>query len=214
MSLTDEQLTKLQEPLPNEAVNPHPTKPYLSSIKAIYVTERFNDVFGVGKWSADAKIIDPNDGAPVVYVTFTVPEHDIVLSQFGGNDNGGTGAKNYDLGDAYKGAMTDAITKIGSYLGIGSDVFKGLHGKPKPQTNGTPSKPKTQSKPKATPKKQEPKPSTNNNGSVDTVLANITEKTELIDWWKERMAEDNAVEFRKENQEKVFKRLEELKKEN
>jgi hypothetical protein len=31
------------------------------------------------------------------------------------------------LGDAYKGAATDALTKIGSYLEIGIDVFKGLN---------------------------------------------------------------------------------------
>jgi hypothetical protein len=36
---------KLKEPLPAEAITQHPTKTYLSSIKAIYVTERFNEVF-------------------------------------------------------------------------------------------------------------------------------------------------------------------------
>jgi len=46
-TLTKEQLELLKKPLPKEAVSPHPTKAYLSSIKAIYVTERFNDVFGV-----------------------------------------------------------------------------------------------------------------------------------------------------------------------
>jgi hypothetical protein len=47
---------------------------------------------------------------------------------YGGNDNGGAErSKNFDLGDAFKGATTDAITKIGSYLGIAIDVFKGQH---------------------------------------------------------------------------------------
>jgi hypothetical protein len=41
----------------------------------------------------------------------------IKLEAYGGNDNP-------DRGDAYKGAMTDAITKIGSFLGIGADVWK------------------------------------------------------------------------------------------
>ena len=36
---------------------------------------------------------------------------------YGGNDNA-------DLGDAYKGAVTDALTKIGSWLGIGAHVWK------------------------------------------------------------------------------------------
>lgn len=59
-----------------------------------------------------------------VKVTFTVPEYGIELEQFGGNDNG-------DKGDALKGATTDALTKIGSYLGIGQDVWKNK----KPQIN-------------------------------------------------------------------------------
>jgi hypothetical protein len=43
--LTQIQINKIKEPLPAEAVTKHPTKTYLSSIKAIYVTERLNDVF-------------------------------------------------------------------------------------------------------------------------------------------------------------------------
>jgi len=81
--------------------------------------------FGVGSWTFKSRIISENEGAPVVYVTLKIPEYGIKLSQYGGNDNGGINSKNYDLGDAYKGAVTDGITKIASYLGIGADVFKG-----------------------------------------------------------------------------------------
>ena len=115
----------LDRPLPVEAISQHPTKTYLSSIKSIYVTERLNEAFGVGSWTVKSKVISENAGAPVVYVTLKIPQYGIKLSQYGGNDNGGTKNKNYDLGDAYKGAMTDGISKIASYLGIGADVFKG-----------------------------------------------------------------------------------------
>ena len=119
-------LKKLKEPLPKEAISQHPTKTYLSTIKAIYVTERFNDVFGVGKWTTKVDHIETqrkqqnsNMGDMVVVkVIFEVPELNIYYEQYGGNDNA-------DLGDAYKGATTDALTKIGSYLGVGIDVFKG-----------------------------------------------------------------------------------------
>ena len=118
----------LKRPLPKEAVKKHPTKPYLSSIKAIYVTERFNDVFGVGKWTqkVEAEHVNHDTGMVVVKVTFQVPGLGFYYESFGGNDNGGKNSKNFDLGDAYKGATTDAITKIGSYLGVGIDVFKGV----------------------------------------------------------------------------------------
>lgn len=127
-SLTSEQLELLKKPLPVEAVKPHPTKTFLSSIKAIYVIERMNDVFGVGAWTTKVEHITTTEKSMVVVkVTFEVPKYGIYYECYGGNDNGGENSKNFDLGDAYKGATTDAITKIGSYLGIGIDVFKGLN---------------------------------------------------------------------------------------
>lgn len=124
--LSSEQLAKLKEPLPKEAVKPHPTKTYLSSIKAIYVVERLNDVFGIGGWFAENVFVERSEKWVVVKSTFKAPEYGILIPDiFGGNDN-------QDLGDAYKGACTDALTKIGSYLGIGMDVYKGLADK-----NGT-----------------------------------------------------------------------------
>lgn len=120
-TLTQEQINLLNKPLPPEAVKPHPTKNYLSSINAIYVTERLNQVFGVGQWQVHVEeVTTMPSGKNVMVVTktcFEVEEYGIHLEAYGGNDNA-------DLGDAYKGSMTDAITKIGSYLGIGADVWK------------------------------------------------------------------------------------------
>lgn len=121
---------KLSAPLPDKAITPHPTKTYLKTIKAIYVTERLTEVFGVGKWSTKISVEHTNfeTGMIVVKVVFEVKERDIYYECFGGNDNGGAKSKGFDLGDAYKGATTDALTKIGSYLGVGIDVYKGKHG--------------------------------------------------------------------------------------
>jgi hypothetical protein len=133
----DQLRKELSEPLPKEAVKPHPTKTYLSSIKAIYVTERLNTVFGIGKWHLSvAEIERGTNGTVVVKATIEIPDYGIHLESYGGNDNGGENSKNFDLGDAYKGATTDAITKIGSYLEIGIDVFKGLNSAP-PANNTT-----------------------------------------------------------------------------
>lgn len=124
--LTPEQSEALRKPLPKEAISQHPTKSYLSSIKAIYVVERLNQVFGIGSWCIKSEVIDSKTSMIVVRSTFTIPEYGIELESFGGNNNGGESSKNFDLGDAYKGATTDALTKICSYLEIGIDVFKGL----------------------------------------------------------------------------------------
>lgn len=134
----------LRKPLPKEAISKHPTKTFLSSIKAIYVEERLNDVFGIGSWKTKVEHIvtekaqkaDKNGLFPLMVVcklTFEVPEYGIYHECYGGNDNA-------DLGDAYKGATTDAITKVGSYLEIGIDVFKGLADKPDTKQNPEPTK--------------------------------------------------------------------------
>ena len=110
---------KLKEPLPREAVSPNPQKPGLSAIKVIYVVERLNDVFGLNGWHIDNEIVETGRMV-VVRATLTIPKYSIAIEQFGGNENP-------DRGDAYKGACTDALSKCASYLGIGMDVYKGLH---------------------------------------------------------------------------------------
>lgn len=141
--LSPEQVLLLQKPLPPEAVKPHPTKTFLSSIKAIYVVERLNQVFGIGSWSLKSEVIDNKTAMIVVRTVLTIPEYGIELESFGGNDNGGENSKNHDLGDAYKGAVTDAFTKICSYLEIGIDVFKGK-GDKKPENKQPDNKQLTQ----------------------------------------------------------------------
>lgn len=110
----------LSAPLPPEAITPHPTKDYLSSVKAIYVIERLNQVFGLGGWTYRTRVIEcpPDSPMVVMLVVLRVPAYGIRLEQYGGSDN-------KDRGDAYKGAVTDAISKIASYLGIAMDVYKG-----------------------------------------------------------------------------------------
>jgi len=132
--LSEQQLLLIKKPLPKEAVAQHPTKGNLSTIKAIYVTERLNDVFGVGAWKIKTDLVSPimektkitNSGkerteyTAILKTEFDVPEYGIYYESIASSVND-------DPGDACKGATTDAITKICSYIGIGIDVFKGQH---------------------------------------------------------------------------------------
>lgn len=141
----EELIALLNLPLPSEAIQPHPTKAYLSTIKTIYVIERLNQVFGLGGWKYTPEIVesDPAQKMVVMKVTVTVPKYGVEFTQYGGNDND-------DRGDAYKGAITDAISKIGGYLGIGIDVYKG-GGPTKAQPAG-----RAVAKTNATPRQQRP----------------------------------------------------------
>src|SRR5258708_21068587 len=104
--LPEDLKVKLKDPLPREAVSPNPQKPGLSVIKVIYVVERLNDVFGLNGWHIDNEIVETGRMV-VVRATLTIPKYSIVIEQFGGGCN-------TDLGDAYQGACTDALSKCPS----------------------------------------------------------------------------------------------------
>ena len=118
--VTEQMKAKLNAVLPAEAIKQHPTKSYLSTINAIYVSERLNEVFGVGEWQTKAEYINEKSNKTtmvVVKLTLDIPAYGIHYECYGGNDNA-------DYGDAFKGATTDALTKIGSWMGIGAHVWK------------------------------------------------------------------------------------------
>ena len=123
--LEQEQIEQLNEPLPDWAVKPHPTKTYLSTINPMAIIDRLNEVFGLGAWKYQTEPVnfvesnnEKTNSFAVVKGTLIIEDLGIHLEQFGGNDN-------KDVGDAYKGASTDALTKIASYLGIGASIYKG-----------------------------------------------------------------------------------------
>jgi len=128
--LTQDQIALLKKPLPAEAIKPHPTKVGMSAINAIHVVERLNDVFGIGGWQTGTTLLhhgaekktsskgrEYTEYTCMVQTCFTVPDygiqHCIIAS-----------STNEDIGDAAKGATTDALTKVASWLGIGMDVWK------------------------------------------------------------------------------------------
>lgn len=118
--ITETMKQALNRALPSEAIKPHPTKNYLTTINAIYVSERLNEVFGIGEWQTKVEYVNEKANKTtmvVVKLTLDIPAYGIHYECFGGNDNA-------DFGDAYKGATTDALTKIGSWLGIGAHVWK------------------------------------------------------------------------------------------
>jgi len=121
---------KLREPFPGEAYQVHSSKSFLTTIKAMYIIERLNDVFGLGRWNLEHEIAKENDGYILMKGQLKLLDYPdiIVPAQYGGHKTGGTGT---EMADGYKSAITDCITKSASYLEIGIDVFKGLIKPPK-----------------------------------------------------------------------------------
>ena len=111
---------KLYKPLSKEAICRHPIDSHLSYIRPIYTIERLNEVFGIGNWHIKTEIVEvTNNHWGVVKVIFTVEGTNIYLEAYGSNYNP------HDRREIYQGAVEDALIRIGMYLGIGIDVWKG-----------------------------------------------------------------------------------------
>lgn len=122
-AITDVMRIKLREPFPEEAKSKHPTKTFLTTLKAMYVVERLNDVFGVGRWCVNTEIVERTADYVTVKGKFKSLDYEVLVSpQFGGHQTTGT---NTEIADGYKSAVTDCISKIASHLEVGIDVFKG-----------------------------------------------------------------------------------------
>ena len=128
-AITKEMRVKLRDSFPNEAYSPHPTKTFLTTLKAMYVTERLNDVFGVGRWSIKHTVEERTNDYVLIRGEFISLDFEVITpDQFGGHNTSGT---NTEIADGYKSAVTDCISKIASYLEIGIDMFKGKINVPK-----------------------------------------------------------------------------------
>jgi len=124
-----EQIALLNKPLDSAAVS-EPNRKGLSSIKVIYITERLNQVFGPGSWQTRVELIETNKWTQntkagdrdmytgLVKTTFDIPAYEIHYECIASSNND-------DEGDAIKGAISDCISKIASWMGIGADVYKG-----------------------------------------------------------------------------------------
>lgn len=133
-TLTDDIRKELRGEFPAEAYSQHPTKTYLTTLKAMYVTERLNNVFGIGKWTLEHEVIKEQDNQVLIKGKLVFLEYDINLTeQYGSHAITGKGV---DIADGYKSAITDCISKSASYLEIGIDMFKGKIAPPKTQNKG------------------------------------------------------------------------------
>jgi hypothetical protein len=122
---------KLSAPIDKKMISKHPTKTFLSVIKAIAVAERLNDVFGINGWNLEHEVIEKTTikvkegevGYIVMKGRIYIRKYDLYTPyQYGGHQLGGRGT---EPADGYKSAVTDIQSKCGSLLEIGIQVFKG-----------------------------------------------------------------------------------------
>ena len=122
-AITEGMRKSLRDAFPDEAYKQHPTKTFLTTLKAMYITERLNDVFGIGRWSILHEVIERTNDYVLIQGSFTSLDYEVIVpSQYGGHKTSGT---NTEIADGFKSATTDCISKIASYLEVGIEMFKG-----------------------------------------------------------------------------------------
>lgn len=131
---------KLSKPMPMGAID-SPNNQGLTPIKAAYVMERLNDVFGVCGWRLVHKVWDvrPNTRTRKNYETGKLETYEVdhvvvegyieipsldarTMTYYGGSDLDG---KARTPADGMKSAVTDCLSKCASTLEIGIQVYKG-----------------------------------------------------------------------------------------
>ena len=165
-----------------------------------YVYERLNDVFGIDGWMYSVDIISQTPNGKKMYVDVKVTlrcrlgEGVVERIQFGGNENP------RDVGDSYKGAVTDALTKCASMIYIAQDVYKGQHTHLKTYDNGTGAgvlKQQTTSKTDSSVSQpQNPAP------SPKKTLAEYKESVGLVGWMKTK-----GTKYGELSQEEIQKQI-------
>ena len=100
----------LRKPFTAEAIKGHPTKDFITTIKAIYIAERLNDVFGIGRWRFDHAVVETGyDGYVLVRGKLFLLDYEAdILAQYGGHKTEGV---NTEPADGYKSAVTERIRR-------------------------------------------------------------------------------------------------------
>lgn len=98
----------------------------LASLKAQYIPDRLNEVLGLTNWEFTGNFENVVDGEKTTGVLY----HGILTIQIGDKVKSvrsvGYSAKKKNEGDSRKGAMTDALSKAASHVGVADEAFKGL----------------------------------------------------------------------------------------
>ena len=121
MSLSKELFEKLREPFPREAHDVDNSRGFpLTSIKAQWIVERLNEVFGIFDWEFVPDFEQTEKGVRCFGVLQVHSESSTRTVKATG-----WSAWKRNEGDTFKSCYTDSLTKAASYIGVGNDVFKG-----------------------------------------------------------------------------------------
>lgn len=137
MSKWQEIYKKLKADFPTEAYSEDRSRGFsLTSLKAQYIVERLNETVGIDGWELTGEFKEV-DGGVLYFGKLTLHVDGKSVTKEG---QGFSKDKN-NVGDMYKSARTEALSKAASHFGVGDAMYKGLI-KPPTGAAKAPMKPK------------------------------------------------------------------------
>jgi hypothetical protein len=123
----------LKAEFPKEAYSKDTSRGFeLTSLKSQYAKERLNEVLGINGWQMNGQYSVLEDKSVLYTGTLVISFVDEGNPR--SNDKGivihaieaiGHFQSKKNMGDVYKGAATDAMSKAASSIGLGNEMFKG-----------------------------------------------------------------------------------------
>lgn len=118
---------QLRAPLPDEAITADNSRGFLlTGIKSAYVVERLNETLGLCGWGWWFKVVSLDIGEQFVLADIDLYYADDELWSQPIRASGDQRIIKGRIGDAKKGAVSDALKKAASFLGVGERAYKGL----------------------------------------------------------------------------------------
>lgn len=117
LPLPQEIIEKIRQPIPLEATKEVSlgSRKY-TAIKAYYIIERLNSIFGIHGWSHTCEVVFINDKEAAVKGRLSLWDYGIIIEEMGGHND-------KDAGNRVKGAKTSSLSKCTSILGMGHEIY-------------------------------------------------------------------------------------------
>lgn len=170
LPLPPEIIAQLTAPIPPQATKEVKLgKREYTAIKAYYIIERLNSIFGEHGWSHTCEVIFCDSQEAAVKGKLILWDYGVVVEEMGGHSD-------KDVGNRVKGAKTSSLSKCTSVLGMGREIYaQSYSGKqpPPPPQRTQPTKPK--------PKK--PKFNVGSEKNLDKAIEKVKKDNGEIKWY-------------------------------
>jgi hypothetical protein len=133
--VTEEQQKMLEKPIDDKYLSTRYDG--MTSIKSIAVTMRLNKIFGYGSWQIRVEDMHSKQITVLVkdkkkegemkekLVWYSTCKVILDIPEYGMHYECCAGTQHDEEGDSRKGSITDGLTKIASWMGIGWEIYAG-----------------------------------------------------------------------------------------